>query len=307
MKFFFIFFDKVRYKRHDRRKIGINYQTMNKLKIISVFIIYASFFLSSSEKRELSWLYAMDKKIKPTSFSLEKRKEKGVIGECFLMSNQGISSEGFPRHLLHYVLYRLEFIQDCQIVNKVEKVMSFSHLKNIAKKSKDFLSLPSSLFIKALPLDFDFDIKYKGIKRTKDERPPLPLNYLAREFEIAKGFEAGETLLSCFNITPHWKIISRLGLFEKWIAERVNYEASHHMEIEQEEIEEYTTQLTGTLKYAIGCGWGFIMKDERKVNIEFLMQQQTHNQWKVKQFMLSERSVSGIIFDHWVLTITLDF
>ena len=62
-----------------------------------------------------------------------------------------------------------------------------------------YLQIPSVAIVIPLPLDLDFKIKYKGIKKTKEERLPLPLNYIAREGEIVEGFEAGETTLFLKN------------------------------------------------------------------------------------------------------------
>ena len=277
------------------------------LKIILVFFLQLTFALIAAERGEKLHFFIFKGKKEHSSFSLYEKKSRDFMKEFLPEGDSKRYLEEFPKHLLHYVLYRLEFMQHSHMGNAIEKVISSAHFKEISPKTREFLQIPSSAFIKEFPLDFEFDLKYTWIKKTKQERPPLPLNYHAREREVEEGFEAGETLLSSFNLNAHWRIISRIGLFEKWVQERIDYETAHHMEIPQEEIQEFKSQLTGTLKYAIGCGWDFVTRDQLKMKVEFLMQQKTNNQWRVQQFLLSDSRASGAVFDHWVITMTFDF
>jgi hypothetical protein len=218
----------------------------------------------------------------------------------------GFNTENFPKHLAPYVLSRLEWNIKPQMQKLIKDSLTPLELKARAEQSRGYLKVPSSMFLIAVPFDLDFKLKYKGIKKTKEERLPPALNYSAKEGEIVEGFEAGETLLGYFTLNPRWKVISRLSIFEKWEAERLEYVEAHRVEyIPQQEL--FARKFTGTVKCALGCIWDIEMQHERKVNIEFLMQQTAKSEWKIQQFLLSERKPSGVLFDHWVLTFTYDF
>lgn len=288
------------------------------IPIIKVLFLIALFFMSSTiplrslEKGISScfFVFKREQKVSERSFFLEIVKSKplsrDLIKEYSYDGGVPKRLEEFPKHLVHYVLSRLEFINNQDVPKAFREIMSSLELKAISNQSKHYLKIPSSVFVVAVPLDLDFKIKYKGIKKTKEERLPLPLNYHAREFEIIEGFEAGETLFSTFSLNPYWKIVSRIGIFEKWETEKLEYEEAHHIEtaIDHQMVAE---RFTGTVKYALGCVFDVKMKHERKMTLEFLMQQTAHSQWKANQFLFSERKPSGILFDHWIATFTFDF
>ena len=213
----------------------------------------------------------------------------------------------FPAYLFHYVNVRMQLIRNYWSLEDFKKSQKVVPIKRGSQDIYQVLKLPKVAILRELPLDFDFDIKYKKIKETRGERLPLPMNYLAREFEISEGFEAGETLFSSYQLTPRMRLMSRIGLFEKWVTKKALYEEMHHMESTAERSAGDVEQFTGTIKYALGGTWDIPLKNKRKMSLEFLMQQKTNNQWHVQQMIVKERLASGVLFDHWVLTLQFDF
>jgi|GEM_PF-2193402 len=217
--------------------------------------------------------------------------------------------EQYPAHLLHYVYYRMDLIQSALVVqnNRLRPLMQ-EYAKRFFQEIHE-REIISNLFThNRLPLDFDFDIKYKKIKETKGERPShLMLNYIAREAEIAEGFEAGETLFGAYQIFRGVKLMSHIALFEKWMVERKQYEEAYHMEVMSEEMQEDERKITGTIKYGVGWLWDIEMRNQKKMSVEFMMQQKTYNQWQLKEELMQTAQPSGIRFDHWVMTFTFDF
>lgn len=280
------------------------------LFLIALFLMHDMTPLQSLEKTASSWFFVfkIEEKVPHYAFLLESHKLplRDFIKEHAYGCDMPKQLEEFPKHLVHYVLSRLEFSNaSLEVPLGIREVMNSLELKTLSGESKHYLKIPSSVFVVAVPLDLDFKIKYKGIKKTKEERLPLPLNYHAREFEVVEGFEAGETLFGSFRLNPHWKIVSRIGIFEKWETEKLEYEEAHHIEVMQEQMVE--ERFTGSVKYALGCIWDVNFYQKRKMTMEFLMQQAAHSQWKANQFLFSERKPSGILFDHWVMTFTFDF
>jgi hypothetical protein len=283
---------------------------MKALIILTAFLTLFSLPVISTERASFSWFSIFkieEKAIEPSFFlkmAVDKVPLRDFLKEYSYDGKVGAHLETFPKHLVQYVLSRIELTPTSQAPKALKDKSDLLKLKSISSQSS-YLRIPSSVFIVAFPLNFNFALKYKGIKKTKEERLPLPLNYHAREFEVVEGFEAGETLSSYFKLNPQWKIISRVGIFEKWETEKLEYEEAHQVEILPQQM--FSKRFTGTLKYALGCMWDIEMQRERKMSMEFLMQQTTVNQWKIEEFLLSERNPSGILFDHWVMTITFDF
>lgn len=215
--------------------------------------------------------------------------------------------EGLPAYFLHYVHYQMEILQGVIGSEVIKKRAREEDVKQYFRQLAIAESISNIFLMNRLPIDFDFDIKYKKIKKTKGERPHPLLNYLAREPEITEGFEAGETLLSYYRVTRHIRLLSKITLFEKWVTEREHYEEAHHLEHMSEEIQQGIEKITGTIKYGLGWVWDIPMKRERKISVEFLMQQRTYNQWHVQERVIQNFQGSGAAFDHWVLTFTLDF
>jgi len=212
----------------------------------------------------------------------------------------------FPCYLLHYVHYRMEILLPSYPRQEVMQLAQMK-TKNFPRDVYTAQEISTMFMMNGLPIDFDFDIKYKKIKETKGERPHPLLNYLARESEILEGFEAGETLLSYYRITPNIKLVSQLALFEQWVTEKQHYDEVHHLGPMAEEMKEDIEKITGTFKYGLGWIWDIEMHHQRKMSVEFLMQQKTNNQWQVQQRELTDSKASGVLFDHWVITFTLDF
>lgn len=214
--------------------------------------------------------------------------------------------EEMPLTLRPYAVARLGLVQ----IDKSSKILSRQKVFQEFKARKDVFPTRKKLttWIRDEPprLNLRFFIKYKGVKQTKDERPHLLLNYMAREGEIAEGFEASENLKTTFQLTKHQKITSYIGVFEKWVNHRKDYDSSYFLTMDHPDVAK-DVKVTGTLKYAIG--WNF-EKSLSKTNtflLDVLMQHKANNQWKYKDSTFTERKVSKAGFDHWVVTTGLAF
>jgi hypothetical protein len=118
------------------------------------------------------------------------------------------------------------------------------------------------------------------------------------------GFEASEVVASSLRLHPHFKILGKIGLFEKWVTELDPDEEFRYREL----MYMNTTEVfTGTLKYSLGCMWERKLANDRALNVEWTMEQKALREWKVKESLLKGQRRSGFLLDHWILTLTLGF
>lgn len=228
-------------------------------------------------------------------YSLELKKEPAVD---FLRE--------VPLHLRPYVLCRLELLEDPKLLAEIKKVNKLLYKDMVETKRNREIERITEMFMQRLAVNFDFDVKYKKIKRTREkEYPSLLLNYRAREEEIAEGFEAGEIVWSYIKIHPKLRVVTHIALYEKWVKEKKDYEVSY--QIDPYMIPEYNKTIVGTFKYAVGCEWNVYTEQEKKMVLELLLQQKTNQQWSVKDVWIPEGKVKGFLLDHLVLTINFDF
>lgn len=199
-----------------------------------------------------------------------------------------------PLHLRPYLLSRLTIVRALKETwnSKPLNIQNTFFYKPAPLKKMKHQNITLPPFVK-----LDFSIKYKGVKLTKGERPSLYLNYEAREGEIAEGFEASENLKGQFLINKHVKLVSYVGVFEKWVN---SYSKKTMLEV-------VDTKLTGTIKYAFGCIWNIPIRKKKMIELDFLFQQTANNQWKFKDNTFLDKGGSGILFDHWVLTFRYRF
>ena len=129
---------------------------------------------------------------------------------------------------------------------------------------------------------------------------------MAREGEIAEGFEASENLKTSFQLTKHQKITSYIGVFEKWVNHRKDYDNSYFLTMDHPDVVK-DIKFTGTVKYALGWNFEKSLPKEKKLLLDFLMQHKANNQWKYKNSIFTDRVISKAGFDHWVVTTGLSF
>ena len=213
----------------------------------------------------------------------------------FLNRERTLFLEQTPSHLKPYVFSRLHLEQVFRnsLIAPPIKELDLEGLqrhKRLKKFAAHILMFPPKISL-------NFFIKYKGVKVTKNQRPFLQLNYLAREGEIAEGFEASENLKGQLKLSDMFKLVSYFGVFEKW----VNIYSKDPLKPIAD------TKVTATLKYAVGCVWSLVSTQRRKLELDFMVQQKTDNQWKYHEKSFLDRGGSGILFDHMVLTLRLGF
>lgn len=225
----------------------------------------------------------------------------------YLLDNSSLQMfQEIPLNLKPYAAARLGLVQ----MDKSTKILSRQKVFQEFKARKDVFPTRKKLTTwiqqEPLRLKLNFFIKYKGVKQTKDERPHLLLNYMAREGEIAEGFEASENLKTTFQLTKHQKITSYIGVFEKWVNHRKDYDSSYFLTMDHPDVAK-DVKVTGTLKYAIGWNFEKSLPKRKKLLLDVLMQHKANNQWKYKDSTFMERKVSKAGFDHWVVTTGLGF
>lgn len=156
-----------------------------------------------------------------------------------------------------------------------------------------------------MDMKIDFFIKYKGVKQTKGERPSAELNYMAREAEIAEGFEASENLRGHFHITKNLKVLSYVAVFEKWVDEKIYFGELDPLTLDRDLV--YKTKVTASLKYAIGCTYTQKIGCKKKISYDFFLQQKANRSWDYQKKNFNNGVFSGYLFDHWVATINFHF
>jgi hypothetical protein len=211
-----------------------------------------------------------------------------------------------PYSLQPYAVARLGLIQmdkNCKTLSRKKVFQEFKARKDVFPTRKKLTT-----WIKEEPprLKLNFFIKYKGIRQTKDQRPHLLLNYIAREGEIAEGFEASENLKTSFQLTQHQKITSLIGVFEKWVNHRQDYDSSYFLTMDHPDVAK-DVKVTAAVKYALGWNFEKSLPKQKKLLLDLLMQHKANNQWKYKDRSFSEKKVFKAGFDHWVVTTGLVF
>lgn len=199
-----------------------------------------------------------------------------------------------PHHLKPYLLSRMTFVRALKSTwNQGPLIVAAP-----PRRQRNKIKKMQGAHVMFPPLiKLDFSIKYKGVKVTKGDRPLLQLNYLAREGEIAEGFEASENLKGFFSLNDKFKIVSYIGLFEKWVSKYSSNPLSPVVD----------TKVTGTLKCAMGWIWSIPFKKHKKIEFDFLMQQTANNQWSYKESNFLYKGAAPAAFDHLVMTIKLRF
>lgn len=215
------------------------------------------------------------------------------------------SHEKIESSLKPYLIARWNLFSTHVMTTKTEPLI-FKSSNFYRKKIRQTKKLSELILMDPPRIQLKFFIKYKGVKQTKEKRPSLLLNYLAREGEIAEGFEASENLKGVIKLTENVKINSYIGFFEKWVNHRKDYEESYFLTIEHPDVKK-DTKLTGTLKYALGWSYEKKIKNEKKILVDFLIQQKAYNQWKYTEQVFSKGRFSGVLFDHWELSSGMTF
>jgi hypothetical protein len=252
-----------------------------------------------------SIIYA-DRCLSPEFLTRMFPKPQEELKEYFLDSSSFEMFKQIPFTLKPYAAARLGLVQ----MDKSSKILSRQKVFQEFKSRKDVFPTRKKLttWMKYEPsrIKLSFFIKYKGVKQTKDEKPHLLLNYRAREGEIAEGFEASENLKTTFKITQHQKIISYIGVFEKWVNHRKDYDSSYFLTMDHPDVAK-DIKVTGTVKYALGWNFEKPLTKEKKLLVDLLMQHTANNQWKYKDRSFIERKVSKAGFDHWIVRTGLHF
>lgn len=214
--------------------------------------------------------------------------------------------EKLPEHLQLYVLILLDKEQKHEEIVQLNRYLDAVRIKTIQKFPVNLLSLSPEAFLRQQQIEFDMDFKFKGIRRPKNELPPQ-LNFRAREALAPEGFEAGEIISSKIMIHPQWNVFARLGLYEQWISEFVNYEEKQIIENRLSALNDFENHFKGTMKYGMGLNWQFITKTKRRLALEAILEQKSHNEWLLKEYLFSHKGFSGLLFDNLKFTFTFDF
>lgn len=198
------------------------------------------------------------------------------------------------RLYMHHPLYP----KGSKVIYSIEK----NHLQLLKERQALLKIIEQS---RLLDMKIDFFIKYKGVKQTKGERPSLMLNYMAREAEIAEGFEASENLRGHFHLTKNLKVLSYVAVFEKWVDEKIYFGELNPIDLDRDLL--YKTKVTASLKYAIGCTYTQKLGSTKKISYDFFLQQKAHRSWDYQQKTFNNGVFSGNLFDHFVATINFHF
>ncbi len=204
--------------------------------------------------------------------------------------------------LQSYVVFRMSLLEHPKEIEAIHKKIVTLFIEKPAMQGA--LKLIDIAYSIPPQIGMKVNVKYKKVRVTQGERPNPLLNFRARELEIVDGFEASEVIASSLHLHPHFKILGKIGLFEKWVTELDPDEEFRYREL----MYMNTTEVfTGTLKYSLGCAWEKKLEKDRRVNIEWTMEQKALHEWKVKEMLLKGQRKSGFLLDHWILTLTLGF
>ncbi|MBM3191789.1 MAG: hypothetical protein FJZ63_03965 [Chlamydiae bacterium] len=203
-----------------------------------------------------------------------------------------------------YALCMMNFVEHPRDIRAMQKKLEIALIQQhrwLLNKALNLMdiaySLPPQMGVKA-------NVKYKKVKITRDERPNPLLNFRAREVEIIEGFEASEVVLGSLKLHPDFKLLARVGLFEKWVT--VLDEGEEF--VPRELVYRPTTDVvTGTLKYALGGLWEKEIAKKRSMSVEWMFEQKALHEWKIKESLLKGQRGTGLLFDHWILTLSLGF
>ena len=179
-------------------------------------------------------------------------------------------------------------------------------IKSIQDFPTNLLAIAPETFYNQLALEFNMDFKFKGIRKPKEEPPPI-LNFRAREAHPLEGYEAGEIINSIYTIHPRWSVFARLGLYEQWISELTSISQKSLEETLLSSHLDFENRFKGTMKYGMGLKWNFVTKAEKKLSLEAFLEQKSQNEWILKEYLLSHKGFSGLLFDNWKFTFTFDF
>lgn len=211
-----------------------------------------------------------------------------------------------PQGLQPYVVARLGVVQ----LEKSSKLLAQQKVFQEFKARKEVFPtktrLHSWIRSEPRPLKLQFFIQYKGVKQTKDQRPHLLLNYIAREGEIAEGFEASENLKTSFQINKRFKIVSYLGVFEKWVNHRKDYDKTYFLTMDHPDVLK-DVKVSASVKYAMGCSYERPLAKEKKLFVDLMLQHKANHHWKYIDKTFSNGVFSGSGLDHWILTTGLTF
>lgn len=274
------------------------YKVFNKLAISALAVFIFTFGLLFYQKG-----FAIDSLLGLSFSSYELSTNKGKKKE-----KQGIykKEEPFPLHLKQYAFLLLPY-EDKQFLDKrAHAYLEALRQKTLERFPAHLVAISPEAFFRKVQVEFDWKFKYKGIAMPKNELPP-ELNFQAREGAPKEGFEAGEIFQSSLPILPHLNVFATIGIYEKWISERIVLEDTPLINRNMIHLEEYESTLTGTMKYAMGVKWKFETKKKKKLSLEAFLEQKAHNEWVVKQYLLSHKNSSGFLFDNWRFTFTFDF
>ncbi|PCI91236.1 hypothetical protein COB11_08400 [Candidatus Aerophobetes bacterium] len=216
------------------------------------------------------------------------------------------SLDRLPQYLQLYVFLLLDMYYRPSEVSQLNRYLEDVRIKTIQNFPTNLLSLTQESFFRQIRVEFDVDFKFKGIRYPKDELPP-ELNFRAREALPPEGFEAGEVLFSTIPVHPHWNVFAKLGLYEQWVSEFISYEKIHGIENTLSSMEDFENRFKGTMKYGMGLKWMHETKAKRKLSLEAMLEQKSHNEWILRESLLSHKGYSGILFDNWKFTFTFDF
>ncbi|MCH9630289.1 MAG: hypothetical protein S4CHLAM37_02830 [Chlamydiia bacterium] len=216
------------------------------------------------------------------------------------------SLDRLPQYLQLYVFLLLDMHHKPNEVSQLNQYLEDVRIKTIQNFPKNLLSLSEETFFRQLQVEFDMDFKFKGIRHPKNELPP-ELNFRAREALPTEGFEAGEVLLSTIPVHPHWNVFAKLGLYEQWVSEFINYEEMQGVENSLSSLQDFENRFKGTMKYGMGLKYKFETKTKRKLSLEAMLEQKSHNEWVLREYLLSHKGFSGVLFDNWRFTFTFDF
>ncbi|MEI8300845.1 MAG: hypothetical protein WCG10_04445 [Chlamydiota bacterium] len=227
----------------------------------------------------------------------------GILSRCFCY---GIDNKDIPLSLTpplqSYVVFMMSLLAHPKEVEVTHKKIATLFLQKTpmqqALKLIDIAySIPPQIGMKV-------NVKYKKVRVTQGERPNPLLNFRARELEIVDGFEASEVVASSLRLHPHFKILGKIGLFEKWVTQLDSGEEFRYRELMYMNT---TDVFTGTFKYSLGCMWEKKLEKDRHLNVEWMMEQKAHHEWKVKESLLKGHRRSGFLLDHWILNLTIGF
>jgi hypothetical protein len=211
-----------------------------------------------------------------------------------------------PEPLRPYAFLRLNLVQLDKSASILSRQKVFQEFKQKKETFPSRKKLTTWIRLDPARLQLRFFIKYKGVKQTKDQRPHLLLNYLAREGEIAEGFEASENLQGTFHLSKNQKIVSYIGVFEKWVNHRLDYDSTYFLTMDHPDVVK-DVKVTGTLKYALGWNFEKTLQNQQKFLVHVFMQHKANNHWKYKNSLFTSSSQAKAGFDHWVVTLGLGF